>query len=174
LKLAPCPVRSVAAATFAFYLADPISSIHEFTPTDFDEVREKMLQRAERPLAHALVNKSLSPRCRREAAGGNFPQFLACKHCLRQGGFMHATIYGRGQMVIPAKARKEAHIDTGDVVNVLPEGDGRLVLVRMERPKRKPRNKVRVIRRKGKHSLLSIGRPISREEIFKALEQFPP
>jgi AbrB family looped-hinge helix DNA binding protein len=87
---------------------------------------------------------------------------------------MHATIYGRGQMVIPAKARKEAHIDTGDVVNVLPEGDGRLVLVRMERPKRKPRNKVRVIRRKGKHSLLSIGRPISREEIFKALEQFPP
>ena len=41
---------------------------------------------------------------------------------------MHATIYGRGQMVIPAKARKEARIDTGDVVNVLPEGDGRLVL----------------------------------------------
>ena len=25
---------------------------------------------------------------------------------------MHATIYGRGQMVIPAKARKEARIDT--------------------------------------------------------------
>ena len=113
-------------------------------------------------------------RCHREAAGGNFPESLACKHCLRQGGFMHATIYGRGQMVIPAKARKEARIDTGDVVNVVPEGDGRLVLVRMERPKRKPRNKVRIIRRKGKHSLLSIGRPISREEIFKALEQFPP
>jgi hypothetical protein len=34
LKLAPCPARSVAAATFAFYLADPISSIHEFTPID--------------------------------------------------------------------------------------------------------------------------------------------
>src|SRR5436190_9787834 len=109
-----------------------------------------------------------------EVVGGNFPESLACKHCLRQGGFMHATIYGRGQMVIPAKARKEARIDTGDVVNVLPEGDGRLLLVRMERPKRKPRNKVRIIRRKGKHSLLSIGRPISREEIFKALEQFPP
>jgi hypothetical protein len=31
LKLARCPVRSVAAATFAFYLADPISSVHEFT-----------------------------------------------------------------------------------------------------------------------------------------------
>ena len=87
---------------------------------------------------------------------------------------MHATIYGRGQMVIPAKARKEARIDTGDVVNVLPEGDGRLVLVRMERPKPRRQNKVRVIRRKGKHSLLSIGRTISREEVFKALEQFPP
>jgi AbrB family looped-hinge helix DNA binding protein len=87
---------------------------------------------------------------------------------------MHATIYGRGQMVIPAKARKEARIGTGDVVNVLSEGDGRLLLVRMERPKPKPRNKVRIIRRKGKHSLLSTGRSISREEIFKALEQFPP
>ena len=84
---------------------------------------------------------------------------------------MHATIYGRGQMVIPARARKEARIDSGDVVNVLPEGDG---LVRMERPKPKPRNKVRIIRRKGKHSLLSIRRKISREEVFKALEQFPP
>jgi len=30
LKLAACPARSVAAATFAFYLADPISSVHEF------------------------------------------------------------------------------------------------------------------------------------------------
>jgi AbrB family looped-hinge helix DNA binding protein len=44
---------------------------------------------------------------------------------------MHATIYGRGQMVIPAKARKEARIDTGDVVSVQPEGDGRLLLVRL-------------------------------------------
>jgi AbrB family looped-hinge helix DNA binding protein len=87
---------------------------------------------------------------------------------------MHATIYGRGQMVIPVKAREEAHIDTGDVVNVLPEGDGRLVLVRLERPKPKPRNKVQIIRRRGKHSLLSIGRTISRDEIVKALEQFPP
>jgi bifunctional DNA-binding transcriptional regulator/antitoxin component of YhaV-PrlF toxin-antitoxin module len=77
-------------------------------------------------------------------------------------------------MVIPAAARKKAQIDTGDIVNVVPEGDGRLVLVRMERPKPKPRNKVQIIRRKGKHSLLSIRRKISREEIFKALEQFPP
>lgn len=104
----------------------------------------------------------------------NFHESIACKHCLHYNSSMHATVYGRGQMVIPARARKEAGIDTGDVVNVLPEGDGRLVLVRMERPKPKPRNKVRIIRRKGKHSLLSIGRPISREEVFKALEQFPP
>ena len=44
---------------------------------------------------------------------------------------MQATVYGRGQMVIPARARKEARIESGDVVNVLPEGDGRLVLVRI-------------------------------------------
>ena len=49
---------------------------------------------------------------------------------------MHATIYGRGQMVIPAKARKEAGIGQGDIVEVKPEGDGRIVLVRMERPKK--------------------------------------
>lgn len=87
---------------------------------------------------------------------------------------MHATIYGRGQMVIPVQARREAHISTGDVVNVSAEGDGRLVLVRLERPKPKPKNKAQIIRRKGKHSLLSIGRTISREEIFKSIGQFPP
>ena len=32
LKLARCPARSVAAATFAFYLADPISSLHPPSP----------------------------------------------------------------------------------------------------------------------------------------------
>lgn len=87
---------------------------------------------------------------------------------------MHATVYGRGQMVIPAKARKEAHIETGDVVNVSAEGDGRLVLVRLERPKPKPKNKAQIIRRRGKHPLLSIGRAVSRDEVLKALEQFPP
>jgi AbrB family looped-hinge helix DNA binding protein len=72
---------------------------------------------------------------------------------------MHATVYGRGQMVIPAKARKEAHIDSGDIVNVLPEGDGRLVLVRMERPKAKPRNKVRIIRHLDATGGLILARP---------------
>ncbi len=86
---------------------------------------------------------------------------------------MHATIYGRGQMVIPARARKQSRIGEGDVVNVLSEGDGRLILIRLEKPKART-NKVRIIRRKGKHSVGSIGRPVSREEVFKALEQFPP
>jgi bifunctional DNA-binding transcriptional regulator/antitoxin component of YhaV-PrlF toxin-antitoxin module len=77
-------------------------------------------------------------------------------------------------MVIPAKTRKQARIDTGDVLNILLEGDGRLVFSTNGTAKPKPRNKVRIIRRKGKHSPLSIGRPVSREEIFKGLEQFPP
>jgi AbrB family looped-hinge helix DNA binding protein len=85
---------------------------------------------------------------------------------------MHATIYGRGQMVIPAKARKEARLDKGDVVSVQPEGDGRLVLIRLERPV--PRDyRVRIIRRKGKHPLGSIGRPVSEDQIAKALTEFP-
>jgi AbrB family looped-hinge helix DNA binding protein len=85
---------------------------------------------------------------------------------------MHATIYGRGQMVIPARARKEARIDKGDVVSVQPEGDGRLVLVRLEKPV--PRhNQVRIIRRKGKHPLGSIGRPVSEDQINEALVEFP-
>jgi AbrB family looped-hinge helix DNA binding protein len=85
---------------------------------------------------------------------------------------MHATIYGRGQMVIPAKARKEARIDKGDVVSVQPEGDGRLVLIRLEKPVPK-HNPVRIILRRGKHPLGSIGRPVSEDQISEALAQFP-
>ena len=48
---------------------------------------------------------------------------------------MTAHIYNRGQMVIPAKARKEARIGEGDVVSVQIQGDGRLLLVRLEIPK---------------------------------------
>ncbi len=85
---------------------------------------------------------------------------------------IHATIYGRGQMVIPAKARKEARIDTGDVVSVQPEGDGRLVLIRLVKPG--PRhNPARIIHRKGKHPLGSIGRPVSEAQISEALAEFP-
>ena len=86
---------------------------------------------------------------------------------------MHATIYGRGQMVIPAKARKEAGLHTGDIVSVQPEGDGRLVLVRLEKPKPTGPVKAKIIHRKGKHPVGDIGRPITREEIKNALNKFP-
>jgi bifunctional DNA-binding transcriptional regulator/antitoxin component of YhaV-PrlF toxin-antitoxin module len=74
-------------------------------------------------------------------------------------------------MVIPAKTRKQARIDTGDVLNILLEGDGRLVF---RTAQAKATEQGSNHRRKGKHSPLSIGRPVSREEIFKGLEQFPP
>ena len=85
---------------------------------------------------------------------------------------MHATIYGRGQMVIPAQARKEARIDKGDVVSVQSEGDGRLVLIRLEKPLPQP-NRVRIIRRRGKHPLGSVGRLVSDDQISGALAEFP-
>ena len=86
--------------------------------------------------------------------------------------FMQATIDFRGQMIIPAKARKEARINTGDVVSVYPEGNGRLVLVKLEKPQTS-RHRVRIIRRKGRHPLGSIGRPVSEEQIKAALSEFP-
>jgi bifunctional DNA-binding transcriptional regulator/antitoxin component of YhaV-PrlF toxin-antitoxin module len=77
-------------------------------------------------------------------------------------------------MIIPAKARKQTRIDTGDVVSVEPEGDGRLVLVRLEKPKPR-REKYRIRRGKAGHLVIGgFGRVISREEVFKMLEQFPP
>jgi AbrB family looped-hinge helix DNA binding protein len=85
---------------------------------------------------------------------------------------MHATIYGRGQMVIPAKARKEARLNTGDIVNVTTEGDGRLVLLRLEKPKL-PRNKIRLLRRKGKHSILTGGPIVTSEQVRTALAESP-
>jgi AbrB family looped-hinge helix DNA binding protein len=85
---------------------------------------------------------------------------------------MHATIYERGQMILPAKARKQAGIETGDVVSIQPEGDGRLMLVRRE--KTRP-GRFRVHRGKAGHLVVGgLGRTISREEVYKMLEQFPP
>jgi AbrB family looped-hinge helix DNA binding protein len=77
---------------------------------------------------------------------------------------MNATIYGRGQMVIPARARKEAGIKQGDVVYVQPEGEGRIVLQRLERPKTSAAT-VKITRRKGRHSVASSGRPITSEQV---------
>ncbi|HEY5298639.1 MAG TPA: AbrB/MazE/SpoVT family DNA-binding domain-containing protein [Verrucomicrobiae bacterium] len=85
---------------------------------------------------------------------------------------MNATIYGRGQMVIPAKARKEAGIDTGDVVSVEPEGDGRLRLVRLEKPKSR-RHHMHLVRRKGRHSVLAGGPAVTPEQVQAALGSLP-
>ena len=102
----------------------------------------------------------------------DFNPLLACKHCLHYIQVMHATIYGRGQMVIPAKARKEARIDTGDVVAVQPEGDGRLLLVRLEKPK-SGRRSIRLLKRKGKHSVLTGGPVVTDEQVRAALAGLP-
>jgi hypothetical protein len=75
-------------------------------------------------------------------------------------------------MVIPAKARKEARIGLGDV-SVQPKGDGQILLVRLECPKSPKPIRARIIRRKGKHPVVDIGRPITREEIKNALAEFP-
>ncbi len=85
---------------------------------------------------------------------------------------MHAIIYGRGQMVIPAKARKEAGVQQGDVVSVEPQGAGRILLVRLERPALPPpRTKIRY--RKGTHAVGTAGRKISSEEVRALLADFP-
>ncbi len=86
---------------------------------------------------------------------------------------MRAVVYGRGQMVIPAEARKQARIGQGDVLNVQIEGDGRLLLVRLEQPKDSPPVPVKIRQRKGRHPVGDIGRPITREEIKAALAEFP-
>jgi AbrB family looped-hinge helix DNA binding protein len=99
--------------------------------------------------------------------------FLRVSNAYSNSLFMNATIYGRGQMVIPAKARKEARIGTGDVVSVEPEGDGRILLVRLERPKEPAPAKSRIVHRKGRHPVGDLGRAITREEITAALADFP-
>jgi AbrB family looped-hinge helix DNA binding protein len=82
---------------------------------------------------------------------------------------MNATIYGRGQMVIPARARKEARITTGDVLSVHTEGDGKILLVRLERPKSTPKTRVKVTARKGNQSVASSGRPITSAQVRQLL-----
>lgn len=75
-------------------------------------------------------------------------------------------------MVIPAQARREAHLEKGDIVSVQPDGDGRLILVRLEKPKPKA-SKIRIIRRPGKHAVGVSRSAISAEEVQKFIDQFP-
>ncbi len=84
---------------------------------------------------------------------------------------MHATIYGRGQMVIPAEARREAGIGQGDVVEVRPEGNGRIVLIRMERAKESGPCRPGIRYRRGTHAVGFTGRSITSEEVRKLLRE---
>jgi len=76
-------------------------------------------------------------------------------------------------MVIPAKARKAARLDTGDVVSVQPEVDGRILLVRLERTKEPKRPKAKIIYRKVKHPLADVGHSVNREQIREAIAELP-
>jgi AbrB family looped-hinge helix DNA binding protein len=80
---------------------------------------------------------------------------------------MKATVYSRGQLVIPAEARRAAGIQRGDVFSVQAEGPGKLVLIRMEIPKPP---QYRIVHRKGQHAIATGGRKISHGEI-KRLEE---
>lgn len=94
---------------------------------------------------------------------------LGCKHRLQYGLCMTAHIYGRGQMVIPARVRKTARIGRGDVVLVEPEGDGRILLTRLERPKPWGPSRARLVRRKGKHPVIVGGPKVTSEQIRQIL-----
>lgn len=74
-------------------------------------------------------------------------------------------------MVIPARARKEAGIAQGDVVAVKAEGDGRILLVRLERPKRLTPVKPKITYRPGTHAVGSTGRPITSAEVRNLMSE---
>jgi len=84
---------------------------------------------------------------------------------------MHATIYGRGQMVIPAEARREAGISQGDVVEVRPEGNGRIVLIRMERSEAPVPASPRIRKRRDAHAVGFMGKPIKSDDVRKLLSE---
>ncbi len=86
---------------------------------------------------------------------------------------MTATLYNRGQMVIPAKARKEARLSQGNVLSVEIQGDGRILLVRLERPKESEPAKARLLHRKGRHPVLVGTREPTNQELVAALADFP-
>ena len=77
-------------------------------------------------------------------------------------------------MVIPSKARKEAGISTGDVVLVEPNGDGRIVLIRLGRPKAGKSANARLVRRRGRHAVIAGAPKVSTDQIKRILhDEFP-
>jgi bifunctional DNA-binding transcriptional regulator/antitoxin component of YhaV-PrlF toxin-antitoxin module len=71
-------------------------------------------------------------------------------------------------MVIPAKARKAACIRKGDVLEVQPEGKGRIVLVRLEKPNHQ--NPVKILKRRGTYSV-AYGRTMTSEQVKELLNE---
>ncbi len=76
-------------------------------------------------------------------------------------------------MVIPAEARKKAGIGRGDVVRVQPEGDGRILLIRLENPKPVRPAKAKLRYRKGSHAVIVGGRKPTEAELRAALAEIP-
>jgi AbrB family looped-hinge helix DNA binding protein len=74
-------------------------------------------------------------------------------------------------MVIPAQARKEAGLGTGDVVEVKPDGDGRILLVRMERAKHSIPLKPKITYRAGTHAVGSTKRMITSAQVRQLLDE---
>ena len=74
-------------------------------------------------------------------------------------------------MVIPAKVRKEAGIGQGGVVEVKLEGDGRIVLVRMKRPKKSAPVKPKIAYRKGTHAVASTRTSITSAQVRNLLSE---
>ena len=84
---------------------------------------------------------------------------------------MTAHVYNRGQMVIPVKARMGAGIVEGDVLAVEVQGDGKLLMVRLDRPKPFQPIKAKIIHRKGKHSLGDTGQPVTSAQVKQLLNE---
>lgn len=75
-------------------------------------------------------------------------------------------------MVIPARARRLARISGGDRLEVFPDGEGRIVLVRLDRPHRAGPPQAKIVRRKG-CSVVVGARVPNEDEIRQALAEFP-
>ena len=88
---------------------------------------------------------------------------------------MNATVYGeRGQMTLPAKARKLTRIAKGDVLRVEPQGLGRILLIRLEKPKTPRPRKIRIIHRGKTHSLIDTGVTVTTEQVKNLLNDIFP
>jgi len=70
------------------------------------------------------------------------------------------------------KSSRKARLSEGDVVSVQPDGDGRLILVRLEKPKPMPA-KILIVRRKGRHAVGVTERVVAAAEVQKFIDEFP-